>query len=80
VSIGLVVIIDADKSTLQERLDWLALTLNEDSQENRQANEAIAIFVPKRNIETWIHYLQGEILTSPRFKNTGILSSCFEAG
>ncbi len=26
VSIGLVVIIDADKSTLQERLDWLALT------------------------------------------------------
>ncbi|MBW4505264.1 MAG: hypothetical protein KME64_01935 [Scytonematopsis contorta HA4267-MV1] len=60
VSIGLVVIIDADKSTLQERLDWLALTLDEDSQENRQADEAIAIFIPKRNIETWIHYLQGE--------------------
>jgi hypothetical protein len=62
VSIGLVVIIDADKSTVQERLDLLALTLDEDSQQNRQANEAVAIFIPKRNIETWIHYLQGEMV------------------
>jgi hypothetical protein len=60
VSIGLVVIIDADTSTVQDRLDWLARTLVEDSQQNRQSDEAIAIFVPKRNIETWIHYLQGK--------------------
>jgi hypothetical protein len=60
VSIGLVVLIDADTGTLEARLNWLASVLDEDAQEKRRSNEAIAIFVPKRNIETWIHYLQGE--------------------
>lgn len=60
VSIGLVVLIDADTGTLQEYLDQLANVLKEDSQPSRQPDEAIAIFIPKRNIETWIHYLQGE--------------------
>jgi len=60
VSIGLVVLIDADTGTLEARLNQLASVLDEDEQENRGSNEAIAIFVPKRNIETWIHYLQGE--------------------
>jgi hypothetical protein len=61
-SIGLVVLIDADTGTLQERLNQLAQSLSEDTQPNRQPNEAIAIFIPKRNIETWIHYLQGELV------------------
>lgn len=60
VAIGLVVLIDADTGTLKERLNQLASALDKDQQNNRQSNEAIAIFVPKRNIETWIHYLQGE--------------------
>jgi hypothetical protein len=63
VSIGLVVLIDADTGTLAARLNQLASALEEDEQKkpkNRKPNEAIAIFVPKRNIETWIHYLQGE--------------------
>lgn len=60
VSIGLVVLIDADTGMPQDRLNQLASALDEDAQEKRQSNEAIAIFVPKRNIETWIHYLQGE--------------------
>ncbi|MEG3845477.1 hypothetical protein QT971_00315 [Microcoleus sp. herbarium19] len=60
VSIGLVVLIDADTSALQDRLNQLASILDEDAQEKRRSNEAIALFVPKRNIETWIHYLQGE--------------------
>ncbi|MFN6567390.1 hypothetical protein [Dendronalium sp. ChiSLP03b] len=59
-SIGLVVVIDANKKTVQERLKQLDDALIEDSQQVRQPDEAIAIFVPKRNIETWIHYLQGE--------------------
>jgi hypothetical protein len=29
-------------------------------------DEAIAIFIPKRNIETWIHYLQGESVDEER--------------
>jgi hypothetical protein len=59
-SIGLVVVIDADTRTLEERLNQLDDILKADSQKIRQINEAIAVFVPKRNIETWIHYLQGE--------------------
>lgn len=60
VSIALVVLIDADTGGLHERFNQLAQALSEDSQKNRQSDEAIAIFVPKRNMETWIHYLQGE--------------------
>jgi hypothetical protein len=55
VSIGLVVLIDADNYSLKQRVNQLAETLDKE----RQDNEAIAIFVPKRNIETWIHYLDG---------------------
>lgn len=62
VSIGLVVLIDADTGTLQERLNQLADSLSEDSQSERRSDEAIAIFIPKRNIETWINYLQGEVV------------------
>ncbi|WP_260446280.1 MULTISPECIES: hypothetical protein [unclassified Nostoc] len=54
------VLIDADKKTVEERLKKLDDALIEDLQQIRQAKEAIAIFIPKRNIETWIHYLQGE--------------------
>jgi hypothetical protein len=60
VSIALVVLIDADTGTPQERLNQLASILDRDAQDKRESDEAIAIFVPKRNIETWIHYLQGE--------------------
>jgi hypothetical protein len=73
VSIGLVVLIDADTGTLEARLNELASVLNKDKQENRGSNEAIAIFVPKRNIETWIRYLQGETVNEEavyaKFKN-----------
>jgi phenylalanyl-tRNA synthetase alpha subunit len=55
----LIVLIDADKKTVEERLKQLNDALIENSQQLRQPNEAIAVFVPKRNIETWIHYLQG---------------------
>ncbi|MEC4805255.1 MAG: hypothetical protein SAJ12_19975 [Jaaginema sp. PMC 1079.18] len=60
VSIGLVVVIDADNRELQERLDQLEEELGNNDEKSRQTGEAIAIFIPKRNIETWIHYLEGE--------------------
>ncbi|BAY99648.1 hypothetical protein NIES37_36310 [Tolypothrix tenuis PCC 7101] len=59
-SVILVVLIDADKETIEKRLKQLDDALIADSQQIRQPQEAIAIFIPKRNIETWIHYLQGE--------------------
>ena len=46
VSIGLVVLIDADTGTLEARLNWLASVLDKHKQENRKPNEAIAIFIP----------------------------------
>jgi AAA15 family ATPase/GTPase len=56
----LIVLIDADKKTVAERLQQLNDTLTENSHPLRQPDEAIAVFVPKRNIETWIHYLHSE--------------------
>ncbi len=55
-SIGLTVVIDADKLSVQERLRQLDEALRESAQRVRQIGERIGIFVPKRNIETWIHY------------------------
>ena len=59
-SILLAVVIDADTYTVQQRLTQFDDTLKNSSQQPRQPDEKIAIFVPKRNIETWIHYLMGE--------------------
>lgn len=59
-AIALVVLIDADQKTINERLAQLDGALVDAEQEKRQPNEQIAVFVPKRNIETWIHHLQGE--------------------
>ena len=57
---GLVVVIDADTYTVEQRLKQLDSALEATGQPKRQPNEKMAIFVPKRNIETWIHYLMGE--------------------
>jgi hypothetical protein len=61
VSIGLVILIDADNYTVKERHKQLDDILGEQFLPLRQQDEAISVFVPKRNIETWIHHLiQGE--------------------
>ena len=82
VSIALVVLIDADTSPLQDRLNQLASILDEDAQDKRRSHEAIAIFVPKRNIETWIHYLQGETVNEEdayaKFKNEAVCKTAAE--
>lgn len=55
----LVVVIDADTVSVQARLQQLDQALTATSQEKRQASERVAVFVPKRNIETWIHFVRG---------------------
>lgn len=57
---ALLVMIDADAYTVEQRLKQLDSALEANGQAKRQPNEKIAIFVPKRNIETWIHYLMGK--------------------
>ncbi len=71
-NICLIVVIDADKSTVAERIKQLDSVLVE----KRHHKEKIAIFVPKRNIETWIHYLQSgesidEIVAYRKLSNQG---------
>jgi len=55
-NICLAVVIDADTQTVDKHLQQLEGSTDP----TRQPDERIAIFIPKRNIETWIHYLQGQ--------------------
>ena len=60
-NLAVVVMIDADKDSLSDKmrslhkkLDEAAGNLNKDT---RLPNEKVAIFVPARNIETWFYYI-----------------------
>ncbi|MEM1168170.1 MAG: hypothetical protein AAGJ08_03530 [Cyanobacteria bacterium P01_H01_bin.35] len=61
--IALVVMIDADDKTVDERIRSLNIAVNKEEGERnkdmRLPNEKIAIFVPARNIETWFSYING---------------------
>ena len=59
-AIALIVMTDADKLSVQQRLDQLSSVLRDNNLPDRQKEEAVALFIPKRNIETWIGYLAGE--------------------
>ncbi len=58
----LVVLIDADNYTHRERLSHLENTLINAGLAPRMLEEKIAVFIPKRNIETWIHYSMHEVV------------------
>jgi hypothetical protein len=58
----LVVVIDADIKSLDEHYKELDHELIKVKAPIRQSDERIGIFIPKRNIETWIHYLQGTVV------------------
>lgn len=57
---ALVIVIDADTQSVANRLKQLDQQLESNSQPLRVNHERIAIFVPKRNIETWIAFACGE--------------------
>ena len=57
---ALVVVIDADTQSVTNRLRQLDQQLESDNQPLRVNHERIAIFIPKRNIETWIAFARGE--------------------
>jgi hypothetical protein len=54
---ALLVLVDADTQSMREREAELDRRLQEARQERRQARERIALWVPKRQIETWVHFL-----------------------
>ncbi len=57
---ALIVVIDADTGDLSQRVRQLAEALKEAEIDPRMDGEAIVQLIPKRNIETWILYLNGE--------------------
>ena len=50
--VSMLIMLDADNDTIKKRLTYLDDSL----EERRRPTEKIAILIPKRNIETWIHY------------------------
>jgi hypothetical protein len=69
---SLVVVIDADLQDVAVRIGQVEDTAVEGGQDRRRADERVAIFVPARNIETWLAYLDGQTVdendTYPRLQ------------
>ncbi len=57
--IGLIVMMDADAYSVQERQRELQQQLSSCDLARRKSAELISLLIPKRNIETWIYALQG---------------------
>ena len=56
---ALLVLIDADQYGVEERLQHLRNAASAFNVDDRFAGERIAVFVPKRTVETWIRCLLG---------------------
>lgn len=71
-SIALITMLDADDRSVPDRKQELDGALAGGSQERRQPSERIAVLVPRRNIETWIHRLEGHVVNEsdsyPRYR------------
>ena len=60
---ALVVCQDADKYTCDERKKSLLSEILKEKPQWKKDNEYIMIWLPKREIETWIAYFEGKKLT-----------------
>jgi hypothetical protein len=57
---ALLVMIDADTGTVAEMAKRLDAICSEQGVAVRNQNDSAALLIPRRNIETWIHFLDGE--------------------
>lgn len=55
----LFVMIDADDKNIQDRMNELNMVLTNNHINPRSETDHIVILIPKRNIETWIYFLDG---------------------
>ncbi len=56
----LVAMIDGDNDSIEERLKQMDEACNQRDVLRRKPGDKVAVFVPRRNIETWLAYLGGE--------------------
>lgn len=56
----LVAMVDADRATVEERLGAFDQACHRAGIRERGPDEPVALFVPRRNIETWLSYLSGK--------------------
>ena len=74
---ALIAMIDADGNEVQGRISELKQECQSEGVLFRGPDEAVAIAVPKRNIETWIHHLNGEqVNETDRYSKLGIERGC----
>lgn len=79
-AVGLLVIIDSDLRSLGERYKQLNNELTAKQMQPRQQNEHIPILIPKRNIETWIHFLRGkQVNEADAYPKLKVPSECWDA-
>jgi hypothetical protein len=58
--VALIIITDADNLTVEGRRQQLEGAVASAGSAPRADDEGVAIAIPRRNIETWIHYLMGQ--------------------
>jgi hypothetical protein len=63
----LVVLIDADKITVDERRKQLNDRLHHEGHEQLKSSDPVVLLIPRRHIETWIHALKGETVTEDEY-------------
>jgi len=68
---ALIVLIDADTHTVQDRLTQLDQALQQSGGQRVGRAEQIARLVPKRNVETWVLCLIGQQVNEDRDYKTG---------
>jgi hypothetical protein len=61
-NVGLLVLTDADEMTVDQRRRTLDMALEQSGQTRREAAERIALMLPKRNMETWVWHLCGNVV------------------
>lgn len=57
-SASLIAVIDADTLSVDERRQQLEATLDRSGLAPRDAKERISIVIPRRNIESWVHFAE----------------------
>jgi len=63
---ALVIMIDADGRDIEARIAQIEDAAAKSGESQRATGERVAIFVPARNIETWLAYLDGQTVDEKR--------------